>query len=175
MPIVRVLALPTVHVWFRSWVVVKPHHLGHLLKSRAHVTEVRDSWLLGLGSRNSREADLPCGGHIRFDKVVIQKGAASDSQDSIAVATEPANCAPYADTSFTMTRSWVVFDRPDGLIGTWGIKKAIPIVITVNRFVGSFLWQNFPPAGDLNRFFPSRAAAGLGARQIPSISGIPAR
>ncbi len=153
----------------------RSHHLGHLLKSRARGTDVRESWLLGLGSHNSREADLPCGGRILFDKVVIQKGAASDNDDSIAVATEPANCAPYADTSFTMTRSWVVFDRPDGQIGTWGIKKAIPVVIADNRFVGSFRWEHFPPAGGSNRFFPSRAAAGLGARQIPSISGVPAR
>lgn len=153
----------------------RSHHFGHLLKSRARSTDVRATYLLGLGSLNSREADLSCGGKILFDNVVIQKGPKSDNQDSIAVATEPKNCAPHAGTSFTLKRSWLIFDRPDAVIGSWGVKQPVPFHIAGNRFVGPLNWGEFVPADESNRFFDSRAGAGLGPRQIPEIEGVPLR
>ncbi|MBT4701306.1 MAG: hypothetical protein HOB79_09530, partial [Rhodospirillaceae bacterium] len=122
-------------------------------------------------SRNSREADFPCGGNILFANVVIQKGAGSDNNDSIAVATEPKICAPYAGTSFTLRQSWIIFDRPAGILGTWGLKDPAPVNITGNRFVGPFKWEKFPPPESSNRFFPSRGSAGLRPREIPEIAG----
>jgi len=152
----------------RNSILRRSHHLGHIIKSRALTTTVVRSQLLGLDSHNSREADLPCGGRITFDHVVIEKGPRSDNDESIAVGMEPEHCGGllHPESSFTMTNSWVIFDHPRGGFGHW--RATGPVRIANNRIVGQTDWYGFKGlAGAGNQLFPDRHAAGLGPKEIP--------
>ncbi len=159
----------------RRSILRRSHHLGHILKSRARITEVRDSYLLGLESRNSREADFPCGGRILFDNVVVQKGSASDNNDSFSMATEPHICGPHKENAFVFRNGWMVFDRPGGIMGTWKLKASATVRFSRNRFVGPFSWADFPRVEDGNKYFPSPSEAGLAPGHLPEISGFSLR
>lgn len=152
----------------RDSILRRSHHFGHIVKSRARRTDILRSQLLGLDSTNSREADLPCGGLITFDRVVIHKGPRSDNDESIAVGMEPQYCGGrlHPNSSFTMTNSLMIFDNPRGGFGHW--KATGPVRITNNRFVAMQDWYGFKGlASRNNRLFRSRRAAGLGPKEIP--------
>jgi hypothetical protein len=108
-------------VTLRRSLLRRSRQLGHLLKSRARVTTIERTALLGLDTRNSREIDLPCGGTLNLDRVVIHKGPNADNMDSIAVGMEPQNCKGrlYPGTRLTMTRSWLFQGRPDWVFALW--------------------------------------------------------
>ncbi len=68
--------------------LVASHNRGHLLKSRARLTLVRDSRLLGLNSQHSRIVDLPCGGQLRVERTHLQRSDQADNLDLLAVGQE---------------------------------------------------------------------------------------
>ena len=148
----------------------RSHYFGHILKSRARSTEVSDSYLLSLGSVNSREADLPCGGVIKMTRVVIQKGPKSDNNESFGVGLEPRNClgALHPKTTFSLTDSWLIFDRAKSQFGHW--KGKVKPIISDNRIVGLRTWGSFKDHSRLNKMFPNRIAAGLKRGEIPTLS-----
>ncbi len=150
----------------------RSHYLGHILKSRAKATEVRDSYLLGLGSRNSREADFPCGGMILFDRVVVHKGPNSDNADSFSMATEPQICAIHRRNSFVFQNGWIVFDRPDGILGTWHLEAPLKARFIRTRFVGPVSLKDFPLVEERNVRFGCRRAAGLAPGRLPAIDAL---
>lgn len=67
----------------------RSHHRGHLLKSRARVTRVIDSRLLGGNSEHSRVIDLPCAGELLVDGAHLQRSALADNRDLVALGLEP--------------------------------------------------------------------------------------
>jgi hypothetical protein len=94
----------------------------------------------------------------------------------------------YLPSSFTFTDNWVIFDRmqvqpePAWQAGqnqfgkyrnmppTWLNVPAPPApVIQRNKFVNMTNPGEFPPFDSTNTFFPTRAAAGLGATGIPPV------
>jgi len=165
--------------------------LGHLVKSRARTTTIDQSYLLGLNGRDSREFEAPNGGRISITHSVIQKGPNTDNAESMMVGGEIAQADPamvYLPSSFTFTDNWVIFDRmqlqpePAWQAGqnqfgkyrnmppTWLNVPAPPApVIQRNKFVNMTNPGEFPPFDSTNTFFPTRAAAGLGATGIPPV------
>ncbi|NKB21373.1 MAG: hypothetical protein GKS01_12835 [Alphaproteobacteria bacterium] len=148
----------------------RSHYFGHIVKSRARTTEISDSYLLGLGSRNSREGDMPCGGVIRLNRVVIQKGPHADNDESFGVGLEPQNCYGklHPKTFFSLTNSWLIFDRPKGQFGQW--RGPYNSKIRGNRIVGIQNWGSFRNYSHMNKLFYSRSAAGLEKNEIPRLS-----
>ena len=166
--------------------------LGHLVKSRARSTTVDRSYLLGLNGFDSREFEAPNGGHVTITRSVIQKGPNTDNAEFTMLGSEILQAdpvaMPYLPSSFTFTDNWLIFDRmavqpePAWQAGpnqfgkyrnmppSWLNVPAPPApVIQRNTFVNLTHPGEFPPFDSSNRFFPTRAAAGLGATQIPSI------
>ncbi|WP_157890241.1 hypothetical protein [Marinobacterium aestuarii] len=88
-------------------------HLGHLLKSRAKSTTIKNSQLLGLQSNHSRVIDLSCGGRLLVSNSVLQSSSLTDNQDLISVGVEkPQNCRQgLQDGSIDIKNSVIIFDR----------------------------------------------------------------
>lgn len=151
----------------RNSTLRRSHHLGHILKSRAKKTTVLKSYLLSLNSRNSREVDLPCGGTVLLDSVVIQKGPNSDNNDSIAFGTEPRICKGprHPNSSFTMRNSWLIFDRVKTTFGT--LKMKAKIDISGNTFVGMRSWGSFPDSHQNNKLVADRRLLGKPKGWLP--------
>jgi len=163
--------------------------LGHLVKSRAKNTRIEHSYLLGLNGRDSREFEAPNGGHVFITHSVIQKGPNTDNAEFTMVGGEIVQADPamvYLPSSFTFTDNWVIFDRmqmqlePAWQAGpnqfgkyrnmppSWLTVPAPPApVIQRNKFVNMTNPGEFPPFDGSNTFFPTRAAAGLAATDIP--------
>lgn len=84
---------------------------GHLIKSRARLSRLEDTSVLGLQGRHSRSIDLPCGGAFEVEDTVIQHGENTDNTDVIAIGTEPANCGSIRPASVSITDSWMIVER----------------------------------------------------------------
>ncbi len=148
----------------------RSHYYGHIVKSRARHTEISDSYLLGQGSINSREGDMPCGGVIEMTRVVIQKGPNADNNESFGVGLEPNHCRGrlHSESSFRLTDSWLIFDRPKGQFGYLrGYGKP---VILGNKIIGLRTWGSFSDHSAVNKMYRSRAEAGLERAEIPRLS-----
>ena len=165
--------------------------LGHLVKSRARNTTVDHSYLLGLNGFDSREFEAPNGGHVTITHSVIQKGPNTDNAEFTMVGGEIAQADAamiYLPSSFTFTDNWLIFDRmgvspePAWQAGPnqfgkyrnmppkWlNVPAPPPPLIQRNKIVNMTNPGEFPPFSSGNTFFPTRAAAGLGATEIPAL------
>jgi len=87
--------------------------LGHLLKSRAKQTTVRNSRLLGLDGHHSRVIDVSCGGRLDVRNSVLQVSSNADNSDLIAIGVETeANCKRgLLPGDVTLVGNTIVFDR----------------------------------------------------------------
>lgn len=147
-------------------------NLGHIVKSRAKRTVITHSYLLGLDGPNSRELDVPCGGEVIVRDSVLQKGSSSDNAEMIGFAGE-ANAARncpiglYANSSVTLERNWIIFDRQtlsgngNRLMIDFSRGKA-SLQVNDNRIVNMREW-GFAPIPRRNTIFSERSAAGLPA------------
>ncbi len=160
---------------------------GHIFKSRAPDTRIENSLLVGLDGRHSRVIDFPCGGKLVILNSVLQQGEQTDNIDLISVGTEPKNCGGSVHASDVIIKNnWLLFDRDESLdepaanygfnrIFTWRAPM-INLDITDNRIVESTGRLKFdgegkvPDLSEKNRIFSSRKAAGLGPKEVPSIS-----
>jgi hypothetical protein len=165
-------------------------NMGHLIKSRARVNVIEDSKFLGLDGPDSREWEFPCGGDITVRRSVFQKGQQSDNAESGGVGIEmhwPHTCGVNAGqpTTFRFTDNWLIFDRTGGMAGgnSFGKWRSAPVgdgtnvrpivpgenaIVERNKIVQMWSWGEFPVELDaLNQRFANRAAAGLGAEEVP--------
>lgn len=109
----------------------RSHHLGHLLKSRARVTRVTGSRLLGDDSYHSRVIDLPCGGDLRIESSNLQRSGQADNRELIALGMEfDTGCPGREETSsLSLRHSTLTLGSPDA--------KASGATIYLLRWVGN--------------------------------------
>lgn len=78
------------HVVYAGWsdeLIIRNSHIhdsnnrGHLVKSRAALTRIEDSRILGNHSRHSRLVEIPCGGHLVIENSVLQQSDRTDNAE----------------------------------------------------------------------------------------------
>ncbi len=153
-------------------------NLGHLLKSRAALTRVYESKLLGLDGHHSRVIDLPCGGILEVRNSVLQSGSRADNFDMVSVGVEPASsCGGYLDDGdVRIIDSVLVFDRESSVTEQGSITSVLfnwqvgvrNLELRGNRLVaprGVLAWQHPERETRLpinaQRVHKSRQSAGL--------------
>ena len=159
--------------------------LGHLLKSRAKRTTVRNSRLLGLDGNHSRVIDLSCGGRLDVRNSVLQSSSNADNADLIAIGVEPeSNCRRgLLPGDVALVDNTIVFDRGlrdedppsrrrQNRFFTW--KTPVNNLLMVDNVIvspgGGYLFEEAPPGSLLrdvrerNAVHPSRRSAGLSPR-----------
>ncbi len=95
--------------------LVRSHNRGHLLKSRAKITVISDSALLGEDSHHSRLVDIPCGGELHINRSYLQRSSYADNLDLLAFEQEPrlACRGEKHATSVSLTQSLIELASPD--------------------------------------------------------------
>ncbi len=171
----------------KNSIIRRTFRKGHIFKSRAPDTLIENSIFAGMDGRHSRIIDFPCGGKLTIRNSVLQQGKQTDNIDLISVGTEPQHCGGGVHSSdISIKDSWLIFDRNESAsepaanygfnrIFTWRAPM-INLDITDNRIVESTGRLKFDGEGKVpdlsakNRMFSSRKAAGLGPKELPSIS-----
>jgi hypothetical protein len=158
---------------------------GHLVKSRAQYTLVQSSVVAGLDGRHSRTIDLPCGGVLVVRDSILQHGANSDNRDLIGIALEFGLCAHAGGHSqLAFHNNWIIFDRDrsadersrdhgdNTLFNVHPQAYISHLSFVDNRLVEPTSQLQHAPltvealSGN-NRWFASRAAAGLSPHALP--------
>lgn len=111
------------HVVYAGWsdelvirrsVIHDSRRLGHLVKSRAAVTRIVDSKILGRDSRHSRLIEIPCGGELVIEGSTLQQSARTDNPEFMMVGgSSGKNCAGNAvrDVSISLVENRLITHR----------------------------------------------------------------
>lgn len=163
--------------WFESDGLKSLGHdgAGHLLKSRAKVTIVRNSVLDGKQSRHSRIADISCGGLVVFDGVTATQSPNSDNVDLLAIGAEQDtedNCVgnkPATSTLVLRNTSWTA-NKAGALFMNPAFTSQYPVTIICNG-TNTFTGVE-PPVCDSTEEFgvPPRPTSGL-ADKFTALAG----
>ena len=153
---------------FRNNQIVRTKGKGHDLKSRAQRTIIKNNIFAGLDGENSRAIDLPNGGDVVIRGNVFEKGPNSDNRDMIGLALEAPRAGSNSINQTLIEGNLFIFDRPKSMvlrsISTGEIIFRDNIVVG-SRSIGA------STIGGGNRFFDTRAAAGLPPYPVlPSIN-----
>lgn len=138
---------------------------GHILKSRAQKTTLKNSKLLGEKGFHSRTIDFPCGGTLFITNSVLQHSPNTDNSDLISVGTEPQHCKTLGPSNVTITNSDIIFDRDHSLderANNYGPNALFnwrapigKIKIENNRIVNLESW--YYRSSDKNKIIPSQS------------------
>jgi hypothetical protein len=128
---------------------------GHEVKSRAARNTIERCTIASLDGKDSRLIDLPEGGVNVIRGNVLQKGPASSNQDLIGIGME-ARRALHETNSSVIEDNVFILERPEANVPLHE-RDVPPARMERNTFIGGER-----PAGN-NKWFPNRAAAGLGA------------
>lgn len=151
---------------------------GHLLKSRAKHTIVKNSHLAGLDTRHSRVIDIPCGGRLEVVGSTLQASSKADNADMISMGVElPKNCGGHVRVGeLVFLDNIVIFDSrynpkhqlQNAIVFNWAVPyKSWRVQQNTLVAEGELLWQapwQRADIGDIprsNRYYRDRAAAGL--------------
>ena len=171
-------------VIIRNSTIRRPFGDGHVFKSRAGNTLIENSVIAGVDGLQSRTIDFPCSGILIIRNSTLQHGENADNPDVISVGTEPKwcqNALRRADVS--VVSNWIIIDRdesPDERAKDHGHNRLfnwraanIDVTVADNRIVERTNRFRFDGEGKVpdmsgqNQLFDSRAAAGLGPKEIP--------
>ncbi|MCK5121804.1 MAG: hypothetical protein KAQ91_07460 [Methylococcales bacterium] len=115
----------------------RSHARGHLFKSRAHISIIRNSQLLGDNSRHSRLIDLPCGGELIVSKSKLVQSPTADNLDLIGLGHE--QCGVGNSIKVSINNSSVTATQQGSIL--YSTRRHTPINIQFidkgdNTFVG---------------------------------------
>ena len=153
---------------FRDNQVLRTKGKGHDLKSRAQQTIIENNIFAGLDGENSRAIDLPNGGDVVIRDNVFEKGPNSDNRDMIGLALEARKAGSNSINQTLIEGNLFIFDHPKSMV--FRSISTGEIIFRDNMVVGT---RSIGAAtiGGGNRFFDTRAAAGLPPYPVlPSIN-----
>ncbi|MET0087448.1 MAG: hypothetical protein ABW082_13145 [Sedimenticola sp.] len=159
--------------------ILSPFGKGHIVKSRATVTDIDQSVLAGLDGEHSRIIDFPCGGELSVTSSVLQHGHNADNDDLMAVGTESRNCGgKIKATEVRLKNNWIIIDRKvtntkkDAHLRLF-TSRASPITTDVSsnqiisdKEIGLDQYGRSNGLKKNNRFFRSREEAGFDAGTV---------
>jgi len=125
---------------------------GHEVKSRAWRTQISNSVIASLDSRDSRLVDIPDGGELIIEDSLLQQGQRSANYDLIGYGLEGMK---YDHNRIRLYRNRIVIDSSE--VRLIGLLEPVPTEISLNTLVGKAFGAD---QGD-NLVLSNRADAGL--------------